>query len=181
MRVISDTAGYQHTERCVHSHLDTHRPSQASVLEETPRGTQTSSRFYITSLKGKCGSCCAVGDLENIASNPLFGKLKGLLLKDRTKGSIKWQRLVSVYPREGTPASRHETHLPFPPCAQPCSLDTLQLIQSHFVSLLMSKSVSWEAQMNLACCLWLSPVLTALFSEDEDATSAFLDFSFTRG
>lgn len=99
MRVISDTAGYQHTERCVHSHLDTHRPSQASVLEETPRGTQTSSRFYITSFKGKCGSCCAVGDLENIASNPLFGKLKGLLLKDRTKGSIKWQCL----PERGNP------------------------------------------------------------------------------
>lgn len=89
MRVLSDTAGYQHTECCVCSHLDTHRPSQASVLEETPRGTRTSSRFYITSLKGKCGACRAVGDLEDVASNPLFGKQKGLSLKDRTEGGVK--------------------------------------------------------------------------------------------
>ena len=56
MRVLSDTAGCQHTECCACSHLDTHRPSQASVLEEIPRGTRTSSRLYITSLEGKRGT-----------------------------------------------------------------------------------------------------------------------------
>lgn len=59
----------------------------------TPGGTRTTNRFYRTTLKGKLESCCAVGDLENVASNPLFRKLKGFTLNDETKGETEPQRL----------------------------------------------------------------------------------------
>ena len=133
--------------------------SQAQPGERFGGDPQRNTNFKQTlhnTPRREAWGCCAVGDLEDVASNPLFAKQKGLLLKDRTEGGVKQWRLVSSYPQEGTPGSRQETHLPLSPWAQSCSLDTLQLIQSHCVSLLMSKSVSREARMNLARCLGLS-------------------------
>lgn len=100
-----------------------------------------------------------MGDLENAASNPLFGKLKGFSLQDGTKGgtkngtgSVREKTLPQAPDKQTFPIKESSLSSPH---AQRCSLHTPQLFQYFSVSLLTSEIVPWEAQMNLVYCLQL--------------------------
>lgn len=74
------------------SHPDTHAQDPLSMpLGGDPERNMNYKQIPHNHPQGKLGSCRAVGNLEDVAYDPLFGKLKRFTMKDGTKGGTEQQ------------------------------------------------------------------------------------------